>query len=609
MSNGKRRFGWKYIVIFLIVIVLVLFGLFFVNRPKETGNELPAGVADDKQTAEEALTINETIDAVKAIKKDLAAVLNDIKKNRLDSARNRAETILQNVRAIRVSVDQTVGRLPLFQKQLEPVQELMNSAELGIENILIPGIDLLQTNPISDLRVGDGMNTKLVCAYLDFLESVLPDMERILQSVNAIDLSLIDTDGKIAEYLRLANEAMEICHEDPEVIAKAKAMLGAEEDRLYLLVAQNSAEIRASGGFPGSIGTIRIQDGVLTLGGFNPVNTVLAYGTPTGIKITDEEKELFGQLSGIQTPRDADLCPDFSRVGHIWAAAYEMMRREPVMGVVSVTPHIVQRLLAVVDSEIELADGTVLNGDNAMQVLQHDIYFKYFNTHYSKKNDDLTDQLFAEAAQKSMKKLMGNLTLSYIVPYLKIAKDSFEDRTIMLWMKDEGEQTLIRRMGLSGGLNTDPEKPETGVFFNCIIPSKMGWFLLMDTEIGARTKNKDGSYSYPVTVTFSNNITEEEINAASHYIAGAGGSSIGGAVYFFAPAGGTVSNFTVSDDVEITLKTYNGLQLGYLPKFYISPDVPITVTYTVTTAPNVETPLVVVQTPTAQKELHISEDN
>ena len=47
----------------------------------------------------------------------------------------------------------------------------------------------------------------------------------------------------------------------------------------------------------------------------------------------------------------------------------------------------------------------------------------------------MSDLLFADAAQKTMRKLMDNLSLSSLLSYLTIAKESFEDRTLMIWMK------------------------------------------------------------------------------------------------------------------------------------------------------------------------------
>ena len=54
-----------------------------------------------------------------------------------------------------------------------------------------------------------------------------------------------------------------------------------------------------------------------------------------------------------------------------------------VDGVISMTPAIVQKLLAAIDEEITLFDGLVLNGSNAARVLQYDLYYKYFGTESS----------------------------------------------------------------------------------------------------------------------------------------------------------------------------------------------------------------------------------
>ena len=151
------------------------------------------------------------------------------------------------------------------------------------------------------------------------------------------------------------------------------------------------------------------------------------------------------------------------------------------------------------EEEIKLFDGTVLNGDNAVKTLQHDLYFKYFSNDYVSGREVIIDQLFADTAKKTMQKLMENLVLSDLMEYLAVANESIEDRTFMLWMNDEAEQAIIAELGWNGGLNTDPEKPQAGIYYNCTVASKMGWFLVMDTQIGERFKNEDGSYTYPVT--------------------------------------------------------------------------------------------------------------
>lgn len=545
------------------------------------------------------------VHATMSLAEDLKALLGDVKSGNLENAKSKIDPMTQNVRTLQASLDSSIhsmGKLfPGVKAQLLNIRSLLSVAEIGLSDLLEPAIDQLQAYPLSGLRVEDGISTAVLGHYIDFAESVMPDVKDCIELANTIDFSIIDRDGKIAELLTLANQLLDIYERDTALFSKVKAMIGAEEDRLYLLAAQNSAEIRASGGFPGSMGSIRITDGVLSLGGFQSVYNLLAPSVYGKVDISPVERKMFSQLSGMSAPRDAVLCPDFERVAYIWSVGYESVQPRSLDGVISMTPCIVQRLLAASDEEIVLFDGLVLNKDNATKVLQHDIYFKYFGKTYIADGHQTADNLFADAADKTMQKIMDNLSIHDLLNYVTVAQESFSDRTLMVWMKNEEEQNLIRQLGWNGGLNTDPEKPQTGVYFNCTVASKMGWYLVMDTQIGTRTKNEDGSYTYPVTVTFLNTITRDEIQAAnSAYILGGNNGVLNGTALFFAPAGGTVDNFTVSNGNKISKETYHDLSLGYLYLLAIYPQKSITVTYDVTTAPGVETPLTFSKTPTVQ---------
>lgn len=555
---------------------------------------------DATQETKNELRLPDLLGTAKTIKGNLVSALEDIKQNNWESARAKLKTARSDIASVRAWIKNIPFLVDLV-PQAENIYTLLNAADMAIGDIALPAVDFLETYPLSGISVGDGFDTKLICRYVDFAESVMPKLEEFLDAANTADLSVFDSEGKLTGALDAANNLLAIYHENPEMLGAIKVMLGAQEDRLYLLAVQNPSEIRASGGFPGSMGLLRIENGILTLGDFESVVKFLAAQKPKNIQITREETELFNYLSTMRIPRDADLCPDFPRVAHIWASSYEEWHKEPVSGIISVTPHMVQRFLAATNDEIELFDGLVLNKDNATKVLIHDIYFKYFNRQHPDPNGAvISDQLFADAAKKTMKKLTGNISVSRLLAYLPVMKDSIKDRTLMLWMKDEQEQTFITDMGWSGELNKDPQKPQAGVYVNVVSASKMGWFLLMDTEIGERTKNPDGSYTYPITVTFSNNVTKEEINAATNYISGGLDGSMRTVAYFFAPAGGSVENFTADNGQTIQYKTYNGMSLGFTDQFLLRPNASITITYTVTTAPGVDTPLTFSKTPTAQ---------
>lgn len=549
------------------------------------------------------LSVTDLLKEVMALKDELKTAMEDVKTGDIATAKSKMDGASQKTNTIRSSLIVTMESLgdsiPSMQVQLKNIYDLLGLADVTLKTVMQPSLDYFQNHPFSKIRSGDGVNTKLICDYLDFAESLVPNIQSLVEQANAVDLSIVDSEGKITRYLETANDLLAVYQKDNSVFDELKTVFGANGDRLYVIAAQNSAEIRASGGFPGAVGTIRIQDGVLTLGDFKKVYNVFSSHTPTQANITSTESRLFH--GGLSAPRDADYCPDFERVAYIWALGYEAKQSEHVDGVISATPAIVQKLLAATEEEIKLFDGTVLTGDDATKILQRDLYFQYFGRDYVNSRDVIADQLFADAAKKTAQKLTENLEVSDLMQYMTIAKESFADRTLMLWMEDETEQAMIRKLGWHGGLNTDPEKPQAGIYYNCTVASKMGWFLVMDTKVGERIQNEDGSYTYPITVTFSNDMTAEELREASSYITGGNNGSIGGSAYFFAPAGGSVSDFNADNGANIEVTFYNDLQLGYMRIFNIYPDRPVTVTYNVTTAPGVETPLALSKTPTVQE--------
>ena len=87
-----------------------------------------------------------------------------------------------------------------------------------------------------------------------------------------------------------------------------------------------------------------------------------------------------------------------ARPGRRRATAYVEPTGVHVDGVISVTPAVVQDLLAIA-GPITLSDGTVVDGTNATKVLQHDLYWNYLSKETSMSgNGDVADALFAEGS-------------------------------------------------------------------------------------------------------------------------------------------------------------------------------------------------------------------
>ena len=428
----------------------------------------------------------------------------------------------------------TAYKIPKFKGYIDSVKELLDLVQEASSDIARPTVAVLNDYPLSGLKVDDGFSITTINAYLSLLEDIEPKIDHIVTAMNQVDLPM-GLNSMISDYSVQIASMTGSYDNLKEFLPLFKTFI----DRTYLLAAQNSSEIRASGGFPGSIGTIRIRDGVLTIGDFSSVYKVLASYTPSAANITAEEKELFG--SWMNGPRDACFDPDFERVAYIWALAYEQKNSEHVNGVVSLTPAIIQGMLEYIGN-VTLSDGTELTSENATKVLQYDLYYKYLNANASATAGDYVDDLFAETAKATMSKLVSDFDVKKAGDYYKVFSDGAKNRTVMMWMEDEEEQEFVKNAGCSGGLNEDPENPETGVYFSISDPCKLGWFLDIDTEIGEPVVNDDGTRTYDVTATYSNVLSNADKVNAGNYILGSYGGTITGYIHLFAPAGGTISD-------------------------------------------------------------------
>ena len=396
----------------------------------------------------------------------------------------------------------------------------------------------------------------------------------------------------------------------------ASELLGVDGDRTYLLVAQNSAELRASGGFPGSVGTLSIRDGRISLGSFTKVYAMMSENTPDDVDATSEEQELFYGYTRYSW--DNSFNPDFERVGSIWASAYEEMSGVSVDGVVSLTPSVVQRLLKALGTSVTLSDGTVLTGDNATKVLEHDLYWKYLSSSATvdgSTGGELTDALFSEAASLAFDYVKDNLDTDTLGTLLGVLGQSGGNRELLVWMADGDEEETMRSLGVAGTLDASKSDDLTlGVFANIWFGSKIGWWFGMDTQLGASELAADGTRTYHVTTTVSNYLTTAEVQSGGSYIIG-GLDSTGyyePFIYLYAPAGCSIQDVRASNGASFTEASYKGLQVLYTadvsgdydaarPSFAVYPGQSVQITYKVVVPAGIEGDLAVSSTPTLQK--------
>ena len=582
-AKKKRspRFLLISIIISIVVVILgamVVIGLFEMNSFKSRAKEMKA---------------------------ELKNVVYCVKDDDFQGAEQAMDEVDATRMALHDKIDDPfwtmAGKVSFLKEDMNAVNELLDILDTTCEDIIRPFIDQAKAHPLSDLKAEGGFNVTMIDSYLDFAEVIIPTVDEIAERINTIEFGPLSRSA-VGDYTDKISSLVETYEHFKGYIPLVRAFCGDGDDRFYLMLAQNSAEIRASGGFPGSVGTVRIQDGVLEIGDFMSVYDIIPMGQAYNSGITDQEIQLFGYMYAGEA-HDSNFNPHFARVAEITAIAYEEGYGEIVNGVISLTPAVIQDILMFLGESITLDDGSVLDGGNATAIIQRELYIVYQGQEgEAKLNNDYIDALFAETAKKAMGVLVDNFKLEKLPDYVKLFENGFQNRTIMLWLADPFEERLVEKVGASGNLNKDKNAPKAGIYFSTCDPSKLGMFVEILPEMSEPTVLADGSREYTITVTFNNYLYEYLFgyNINSRFILGGYGGAIQSYVYFFAPAGGHVYDFETSNWDEVMLDEYEDLELGYMLNLFLYPDEPVTVTYKVTTAPGVETPLKFDLTPTLQ---------
>lgn len=494
--------------------------------------------------------------------------------------------------------------IPVYGQDISGMRDLMTALDDAFDEGLVPLTKTLEANPPDSLISADRrINVAAVTQLLDAVQNAAPSMQKCADVAESLPEMHIEQLKSVVDPAKEKLTTINATFQKAAALAPvAGPVLGANGNRTYLIVAQNSAELRSSGGFPGSMGTLEIRDGEIILNDFSKVYDVLTDTNPSSVSITDEEYALFGAAS-MDCPRDAGIDPDFTRVALIWAASYEERNVAHLDGVISITPSVVQDILAIV-GPVTLSDGTELTGSNATKVLQSDIYWKYLaeGADPDGTGGAVTDALFAQAAHETFNKLFSNLNADTLIKFASCMAKDMEDRTVMFWLTDEGEQAILASLDCSGALNDDPMRPELGVFFSLWVGSKMGWYVDIDNQVLESKKNADGSYTYKMQTTFTDTVSSEEIASGGEYIIGDIYDYEYGVLYpclyIYAPAGGSISNLESNSSVAFEEARHDGLQAFKAWRTVLRPDQPIVCTYTVTTAPNASQEMKIVCTPT-----------
>lgn len=298
-------------------------------------------------------------------------------------------------------------------------------------------------------------------------------------------LNAIDSDGFSAGLRRqlgvLRDQVDAVARTLQDAVRATRLMpslLGGEGPRDYLLVFQNNAEVRATGGLPGVMSVIHAENGRVDITRQASAGAMGELDRPI-LPLTKVERTLFGKQLGTYF-LDSNFTPDFPRAADLWRARWRHEAGDDIDGVFVIDPVAVSYLMG--DAGVLQVDGRTLTRDNLVTEVEHLAYLRYDNQFEQ-------DDFFNAVARAAFDGFAGGGGVPLEIVQ-GLARGVDEGR-IRMHLFDDAQQEIIDGTAIAGELvdTATTHSPQVGVYLNDGTGAKMSVFL--DYEVSVTSAGCD----------------------------------------------------------------------------------------------------------------------
>ncbi|MFT4185646.1 MAG: DUF4012 domain-containing protein [Micrococcaceae bacterium] len=338
-------------------------------------------------------------------------------------------------------------------------------------------------------------------------------------------------------------------------------MLGASGERNYLVVNQNNAELRGSGGHPGSFTLLNANQGVVKVGNQYTPSDFKELTNPVSVDKT------FAATFSPNMAKDMivfNLSPDWPTNGKLAHDIFKQDKGTDVDGVIGVDPTALSYILGAtgpvnVDSVAGLP--SQINSKNVVKVLLSEAYK---NTTPAQQDDyfgKVSDQVFNQIAT-------GKFDGGKLVEELGKAAD---ENRLLVWSNSDPEQQLLDGTMVAGDVMQPAQAPAAamyGVAINNVQQSKMDYYLKDSIQLAQAGCGTDKGNVTVMNYTVTNTLAANP-NSLPEYVTGSKSIStpgfVKGELYdkytFYAPADSNFMSVKVDGkDAPVALNEMGNIQ-------------------------------------------------
>ncbi|MFA6551068.1 MAG: DUF4012 domain-containing protein [Patescibacteria group bacterium] len=331
-------------------------------------------------------------------------------------------------------------------------QTLISSGQEAakIGEYLSLGFDSLQIGKTN----GGSPLTERINSFTKFCRLALSEMEKFEQEINSLDiksLSALEMDGKepiIKQLGELQTKIGLIKTGLSELTALSEVLpvfLGEKIDKRYLLIFQNNAEMRASGGFIGSFALIDFRRGEIknleVPGGGS-------YDLQGGLHKRVASPAPLHLINSLWEFQDSNWWPDWPTSAKKIAWFFENGWGSTVDGVIAIDPTFFEAMLKIIGPvDLTREYGSVINADNFYDIVQ---------AQAERKDTNKSKTIIRDLMNKIVAEFPARLTADNFLTLLKTAEESIAEKHVLLQFNDPALREFINEKGWSGEIkNTE----------------------------------------------------------------------------------------------------------------------------------------------------------
>ena len=339
------------------------------------------------------------------------------------------------------------------------------------------------------------------------------------------------------EYADILGDAAQALASADTAAQALPAMVGADGPRDYFVVFQNNAEVRATGGMPGSWALIHAEDGNLEMRQQGAAIEFPTFDEPV-LPLTEGELAVYGKEIG-RYFQDPGFAPDFPRAAELWHEHWDRKFPDiPIDGVFALDP-VGMSYLVEGTGPIRVG-GLTLTADNLVDEL--------LNKPYIERGVAAQDQLFREAARTIFEAMTGDLASP--VSFIDGMSRATREGRFLVAPFDDGDAEVLAGSTVLGELPTDDGKtPYVDIGVNDATGSKMSYYLRFRAEIEGRSC-ADNRQQLAGEMVLSQAISPRDAAELPESVTGGGnyGTEPGTQlvpVRIYGPVGGTIDDLTL----------------------------------------------------------------